>query len=57
MLGCDLVEVIYLAHPNIMIVDEEGKFTKNKNHVASSRLFYTDWIAGDALVCHTKEFR
>lgn len=51
------IEVVYLSQDQIMIVDEEGKFSKESNVFATAIcqlhrvLGAYDYIAGDAVVC------
>ena len=64
MIGCSLVQMIYLADGNIMWLDEEGKFKDPviRNDRATTLLEeagggYGDFIAGKALVCKDSEVR
>lgn len=51
------IEVVYLNDKQIMIVNEEGKFTKKCNQVATAiarlnrALFNFDYISGDVILC------
>lgn len=54
------IEVVHLTDDQIMIVNEEGKFTKGCNHIASAiahlhrAIDQYDYIAGDAVICPSK---
>ena len=56
------VEVVNLRNGTILIVNEEGKFTKEPNRRATEialehkAIFPYDYIAGDVLLCSDKEF-
>lgn len=56
------VEVVNLRNGTILIVNEEGKFTKGPNRKATeialehNAIFPFDYIAGDVLLCNEKEF-
>ena len=63
-LQCSLVEVINLNQDDIMVVDEEGKYTSNVVNVNATVLAQEnqaitswDYIAGDAIVCNRKMIR
>lgn len=64
-LNCSLVEVINLNQDDIMVVDEEGKWTSNNvvnvnaTKYAQENQAITSWdyIAGDAIVCNRKMIR
>ncbi len=64
MLQCDLVEVVYLDHESIMIVDEEGKFrhepvvnvTATLLALEKNAIHPNDVIVGHALVCDSSMF-
>ena len=51
------VEVVNLRNGTILIVNEEGKFTKQpKIALEHKAIFPYDYIAGDVLLCSDKEF-
>lgn len=63
-LNCSLVEVINLNQDDIMVVDEEGKYTSNVVNVNATVLaqenraiVFWDYVAGDAIVCNRKMIR
>lgn len=51
------IEIVYLSKDRIMIVNEEGKFDKEQNVIATgiANLFHAlwrgDYICGDVVVC------
>lgn len=53
------VEIVYLNDKQIMIINEEGKYTKKCNQVATAIarlnrvLFKFDYISGDVILCPT----
>lgn len=58
-LDCELVQVVRLTPEMIMIIDEEGKYTKSDiNAIATfiahvvNAIHYNDFIVGDAIVCN-----
>ena len=61
LIGCELVEVVYLADGKTMWIDEEGKFKQHElNHLATNHLHraggsHTDYVAGNALICKDGE--
>jgi hypothetical protein len=64
LLGCEMVEIVSLKHGYILVIDEEGKLTDKAPNPCASDLAWldraidrTDYIAGDALLCHSKEVR
>ncbi|MBR5568432.1 MAG: DUF3846 domain-containing protein [Bacteroidales bacterium] len=62
MLDCELIEVIFLRDGRLMIIDEEGKYTKSDINPKATRVFLSsrrlndDFIVGDALVCSSEQF-
>lgn len=64
-LNCSLVEVINLNQDDIMVVDEEGKWTSNNmvnvnaTKCAQENQAITSWdyIVGHAIVCNRKMIR
>ena len=64
-LQCSLVEVINLNQDDIMIVDDEGKFTSNnvvnvnatKLAQENQAIIFWDYIVGNAIVCNRKMIR
>lgn len=54
------IEVVRLTDDQIMIVNEEGKFTKGCNQIATAiahlhrAIGQRDYIAGDAVICPSK---
>lgn len=63
-LNCSLVEVINLNQDDIMVVDEEGKWTNkgvnvNATKCAQENQAITSWdyIVGHAIVCNRKMIR
>ena len=63
-LQCSLVEVININQDDIMVVDEEGKYTSNVINVNATVLAQEnqaitswDYIAGNAIVCNKKMIR
>lgn len=54
------IEILYLTEEQIMIINEEGKFTKNCNQIATAiaHLHHAigrgDYIAGDVVICPSK---
>ncbi|MBO4999565.1 MAG: hypothetical protein J6J25_04355 [Bacteroidales bacterium] len=63
MLECDLVEMVFLRDNKIMLIYEEGKYTKSTLNVNATNLYNAvprlnyDWIAGHAIVCESYQFR
>lgn len=55
-----LIEIVYLNDRQIMIINEEGKFSKDYNPFATAiaHLFQSiserDYICGDVIVCPTE---
>ncbi len=55
------IEIIDLNNGKILIINEEGKFSKKLNEEASilayscNAISPQDWIAGDVLICEDKE--
>ena len=53
------IELVKLTDDVVMIVDEEGKFKDYPMNYAATALWakchpgYSDWIAGDVVVCST----
>ena len=63
-LQCSLVDVISLNQDDIMVVDEEGKYTSNVINVNATVLAQEnqaitswDYIAGNVIVCNRKMIR
>ena len=56
------IELIYLTNSQIMLVNEEGKFGKKYNCIASGiaelyhALYNGDYICGNAVVCPSEKF-
>lgn len=54
------IEIVRLNDEQIMVVNEEGKFTKGCNQIASAiahlhrAIRQCDYIAGDVVVCPSK---
>lgn len=54
------IEIVRLNDEQIMVVNEEGKFTKRCNQIASAiahlhrAIGQRDYIAGDAVICPSK---
>lgn len=54
------IEVVYLSDEQIVVVNENGKFDKEPNIVATEiardnkALGYCDYIAGNAVVCPSR---
>lgn len=54
------IEIVRLNEKQIMVVNEDGKFTKGCNQIASSiahlycAIDQCDYIAGDAVICPSK---
>lgn len=61
MLGCERIDIVRLGNGRIIVIDDEGKFTKGVNPwataVAIQILYEGDYIAGTALVCNDEEVR
>ena len=62
LLQCEMIEVIYLNHGEIMIINEEGKLHPNSINAEATRIFQTatfnpDVIVGNALVCLSKQLK
>jgi len=66
LIGCQMVEAVYLDDGNIMVIDEEGKlrddFLTRKNRMATLLLSESggiagDFITGNALLCSPEEFQ
>ena len=63
LLECDTIEVVYIKHPYILIIDEEGKFKDPcyVNRVATARaeryISENDFIAGHAIYCRSSELK
>lgn len=62
LLGCNTVQVIYLADGRLMWIDDNGKFDSSNlaNPIPTKLLSRAggipgDWIAGSALVCKESE--
>lgn len=60
-LNCKTVQVIRIDSGFFMIMDEEGKYTKLPNDIATALaatvLFPGDFIVGDVIICPPKMFR
>ena len=64
-LKCSLVEVINLNQDDIMVVDEEGKWSSNNvinvNATVLAQenqaIIFWDYIVGNAIVCNRKMIR
>lgn len=56
------IEIIHLTNNKIMVINDEGKLI-NLSHNENATILYrlcldtTDFIVGDALVCHTNRIR
>ena len=56
-----LIEVVDLGNGEIFVINEEGKFTCEKNEGATKialergAIFNWDYIAGDVVICKDKE--
>ena len=54
------IEIVRLSDNQIMIVNEEGKFSKGYNQIATAvaelhhAIQANDYIAGDAVICPSK---
>ena len=54
------IDIVHLTEEQIMIINEEGKFTKNCNQIATAiahlhrAIGQRDYIAGDAVICPSK---
>lgn len=54
------IEIVYLTDEQIMIINEDGKFTKNCNQIATAiahlhrAIGRDDYIAGDVVICPSK---
>lgn len=54
------IEIVHLTEKQIMIINEEGKFTKNCNQIATAiahlhnAIGRGDYIAGDVVICPSK---
>jgi hypothetical protein len=66
LIGCEIVEVVYLENGQLMIVDENGKLRNDwieRINPVATQLFYAgraitdDLITGNALICDDKEFQ
>lgn len=64
ILNCTTVEAVYLPDGRIMVIDEDGKFSKplDVNPEATKLGFKagiatSDYIVGDALVCSNEELK
>ncbi|MBD5199398.1 MAG: DUF3846 domain-containing protein [Bacteroidales bacterium] len=56
------VEIVQLSEEVIMIINEEGKYTKGLNAVATGianshgALWYGDYICGNVVICPSRMF-
>ncbi len=63
LLHCQNIEVVHLKPGTIMVIDEEGKGTKEYNSGATivalqhRAIYLGDYIAGDALIIADRELR
>ena len=54
------IEIVYLTDEQIMIVNEDGKFTKGYNQIATAiahlyrAIAHRDYIAGNVVICPSK---
>ena len=61
LIGCSLVQVVYLADGRIMWLDEEGKFKEHYRNEQATLLLeqaggaFGDYVAGNALICENTE--
>lgn len=61
LIGCSLVQVIYLVDGRIMWLDEEGKFKEHQINTQATKLLIEaggmmgDYVAGNALICSDSE--
>lgn len=62
LLQCEMIEIVYLNHGEIMIIDEEGKLRPNSINEEATKIFQNatsnpDVIVGNALVCNSKQLK
>jgi len=66
LIGCEMIETIYLDDGGVMVIDEEGKlrddFRERRNESATRLLHRAggipwDFITGNALICTTQELQ
>jgi len=67
LLDCNTIEVVHLGESGlILIIDEDGKFTKPAEHNASATAAWwkfvpwarnQNYIVGKAILCHTSKLR
>lgn len=57
------IEIVYLQPDMVMVINEEGKFTKEPNSVATmiarahNAICPNDYIAGNCLICKNEEVK
>lgn len=57
------IEIVHLQPDMVMVINEEGKFTKDLNSVATmiarahNAIFPSDYIAGNCLICKSEEVK
>lgn len=57
------IEIVNLKPDMVMVINEEGKFTKAPNSVATmiarahNAIFPNDYIAGNCLICKNEEVK
>jgi hypothetical protein len=66
LIGCEIVEAIYLDDGTVMVIDEEGKLRagfEERHNARATRLLELaggmlgDFITGNALICTMQEFQ
>jgi hypothetical protein len=66
LIGCEMVEAIYLDDGTVMVIDEEGKLRagfEERHNTRATRLLELaggmlgDFITGNALICTMQEFQ
>ena len=66
LVGCEMIEAVYLDDGTVMVIDEEGKlragFEERRNARATRLLelaggMLGDFITGNALICTMQEFQ
>jgi hypothetical protein len=56
-IGGGYIETIPLAHNRIMVCDEDGKRKRLPANPTASRIYGSDWIVGDVLVCDRSQIK
>lgn len=59
IVGCNMIEIVYLPDKMILVIDEEGKLQDKPINCQATILckMSDDYIVGDALLCKQKQVK